>query len=172
MRVMACLLCMAKAAPPRSILAHVACGLGLWCGRERVSRSTLHLTRPTCLNMGRWKIDLAENMRAVEPADDAFIMFLPTQQAAHTASGSIRGHRSSCPHLTFMDSPPGGKFAVPLHARFLARRCLCQQPCSQKLSSAGALGCRFGSTVSFGGLCQNNATVVASLRRFPSSVDC
>ena len=23
-----------------------------------------------------------------------------------TASGSIRGHRSSCPHLTFMDSPP------------------------------------------------------------------
>ena len=165
---------MAKAAPPGSISAHVACRLGLWCGRERVSRSTLHLTRPTCLNMGRWKIDLAENMRAVELANDAFIMFLPTQQAAHAASGSIRGHRSSCPHLTFMDSPPGGKFTVPPRARFLARRCLCQQRrSSRKLCPlARSLGCRFGSTVSFGGLCQNNATVVASLGRFPSSVDC
>ena len=134
--------------------------------RKRVSRSTLHLTRPTCLNMGRWKIDLAENQRAVELADDS-LRYCPLN-SAHSF-GSIRGHRSSCPHLTFMDSPPGGKFVVSLHARFLARRCLCQQRCSsQKLSSARALHCRFGSTVSFGGLCQNNATVVASLGRSPS----
>ena len=32
----------------------------------------------------------------------------------------FRGHRSSCPHLTFMDSVGGGKFVVPLHANFLA----------------------------------------------------
>ena len=147
---------------------HLVFGVGV-----RVSCSTLHLARSTCLNIERRST--LQKTREMASGNDAFIIFLPTRQlrsvptrvrnwgvrvceillisfflCAWTGevkrknnskftdpnypisdSGSYTpsvhaiflGHRSSCPHLTFMDSVGARKICCPASRQFPRLTC-------------------------------------------------